>query len=82
MAFKDATDLVPSPLSRRSVIRAGVKLAYATPLVAASMRLGRRPSVRSAAMAAQSATPARARTASAFGRPSCLCAASAHADLR
>jgi hypothetical protein len=40
MALDDHTVRVSSPISRRSIVRTGVKLAYATPLVAASMRIG------------------------------------------
>ena len=40
MALDDHTVRRPTPVSRRSIIRTGVKLAYATPLVAASMRFG------------------------------------------
>jgi hypothetical protein len=40
MALDDQTVRRPSPISRRSIVRTGVKLAYATPLVAASMRIG------------------------------------------
>jgi hypothetical protein len=39
MAFDDAVSPAPVPTSRRAVLRTGVKLAYAAPVVAASMKL-------------------------------------------
>jgi hypothetical protein len=40
MALDDHTIRVSSPISRRTIIRTGAKLAYAAPLVAASMHIG------------------------------------------
>ena len=43
MPLEDATPLPAAPATRRTILRTGVKLAYAAPVVAATMTLSAQP---------------------------------------
>jgi hypothetical protein len=55
MAFDDVVSPDPVPTTRRAVLRTGVKLAYAAPVVAASMKLAEQAS--SAQVSGPTCTP-------------------------